>query len=269
MDELGNTHHLPNYSQDHAAPDTAYENFPIGDGYDTDRDTPSGSRDSVDTSNIGSGYVTSPEAADIDVDSPEPAQGSAPLVAGDASEEVMDIPASRGHELANEPVEAVWIQLSDVGPTIQVSLGGWPIARFDGEFTDARVPGGLEWGYLYVSGSYRVSGVATRLVSALADTAIEHGATTLYGTVESQYTLRAFRHIVPDDSALRYYDTDPNTGQDVELPMTTAQAIMSLELAEQYEPDLENRVRGFEVYIDTTGIDRAALEEPIYINPLL
>lgn len=178
----------------------------------------------------------------------------------------MNYPGARGSELADKPVQVEWVQYPGAGPTIDLSIGSSDIAHFSGEFTDEDITDAIRFAGIRVHEDFRGAGVATRLVSALAHMAIRHNATTMYGFVESQHTLRIFRQLT-GDAAISYVSPDPITGEQV---TDTDQAITALERAEEYEPDLEHRDLGVEVHVDLTGIDVSILEQPVEVNePLL
>ena len=83
----------------------------------------------------------------------------------------------------------------------------------------------------------------------------------LHGEAMSQHTLKIFSRLFGAD-AIRYYDVDPVSREDIELPISTAEAILSLEQAESLENNLEDRQIGFSVFIDLTGVDPDTLEKP-------
>lgn len=106
--------------------------------------------------------------------------------------------------------------------------------------------------------------IGTRLVSALAYAALSKGVTALNGSVESQYVLKIFRNLFGEDN-LSYYEVDPND-EDVDLPITTDQAIEILEGYEAKEEDLEHRTLGFGVMIDLSNINPQTLERPLEVK---
>lgn len=111
---------------------------------------------------------------------------------------------------------------------------------------------------LYVEKPWRRQGIATELVSAAARLAIEAGVTELRGQVESQHTLRIFRRLFGEER-LSFLDRDPVKRSLVALPLSSAQAIASLERAEAYEDDVDSREIGLVTSIDVDGVDTANL----------
>lgn len=85
----------------------------------------------------------------------------------------------------------------------------------------------------------------------------------MYGSVESQHTLKIFSKMF-GDSRLAYSDIDPVSQKEVPLPITTGQAIQSLERAERYEADLEDRLHGIVTTVGLTGFDPAQFESPVH-----
>lgn len=176
----------------------------------------------------------------------------------------------KGRSLAQHRVEATWVQYPGEDPTVDLALGSKDIAKLSGLFTDESMPHGLLYGSLRVHEDYRGSGAATRLISALAYLGLAYGAMTLYGAAESQHTLRFIRRLARED-AITYYDVIPDGGGYVPLPLSTTQAIQSLELAGTFEPDLENRGIALNVHVELSGIiDPHNLEQPVETNtPLM
>jgi GNAT superfamily N-acetyltransferase len=177
---------------------------------------------------------------------------------------------SRGHELAGEPTTASWRQHTGEGASIKVTVGDNEQTIYaNGNFSDHIVPNGFRFGPMRVESDFRQAGVATRMIQALAAVAIDNGAETLYGVVESPYIMRILAGIA-DESAVHFYTTDPVRGEDVELPMTVGQAIQSLEYAGRFEANLEKRNIGIFVQVDAVAINREQLETPQVTNePLL
>ena len=113
---------------------------------------------------------------------------------------------------------------------------------------------------LRVNPRVRNEGISKRLISALGHVAKQNQATIMLGQVESQYTVKALADVFGEDT-LRYA-LHPGEPEVIALPMTTADAVSSLEIAETFERDLERREIGFGFIVDLSQVAKGALEQP-------
>jgi hypothetical protein len=118
---------------------------------------------------------------------------------------------------------------------------------------------------LHVIPEARRNKLATRLVSALAYVAISHNVQYLETTVESQHTLKIFRNLFGAQN-ISYFDANHYIEHRIEFPITTQEAIASLERAEQFETDLDNRDIHLNVRVSLSEVEPSKLEVPVELN---
>lgn len=164
-----------------------------------------------------------------------------------------------------EQVQARWLEPGRLFD-LELFISDPDVARFSALF-DRGEDGDLqvEFGDLRVHPEHRESGLATRLANALIYLAIDRGAQTLSGSIDSQHSLKILRHMFGDNH-LNFSDIDPATQQLVQLPITIDEAIEILERAEKFEIDTEYREKDLIVHADLTAIDASKLEVPVELN---
>jgi GNAT superfamily N-acetyltransferase len=173
---------------------------------------------------------------------------------------ITDVP-SRGHELAGEPVSGSWLRYPGEGVTVNATVGDNETSIYaNGTFTDDEVPNGFRFGTMRVHEDYRQAGLATRMVQALAATAIAGGAETMYGFAESPHSVRILASLA-NDAAIIYSGTSPE-GERLSLG-STAEAVAYLESMTPREADLEHREIGIGIEIRVADIDQDQLGEPV------
>lgn len=164
-----------------------------------------------------------------------------------------------------EQVQARWLEPREIF-SVELFISDREVARLNALF-DQEEGGDLrvEFGDLRVHPDHRKDGLATRLANALIYLAIDQGAQTLSGSIDSQHSLKILSHIL-DDSQVRFSDIDPTTQKLVELPITTKEAIEMLERAEEFEVETEYREQNLIIHADLTAIDASKFEPPIELN---
>lgn len=115
---------------------------------------------------------------------------------------------------------------------------------------------------LTVNPRLRRHGVSKRLISALGHVAKQNRAAFLIGQVESQYTIMAMADVFGAEN-LSYNDIPPGETDSLYLPMTTPEAVSSLERAEKFETDPEHREIGFGFVVDLSRVAMSGLEQPV------
>ncbi len=112
---------------------------------------------------------------------------------------------------------------------------------------------------LSVPEELRQHGIAGRLTRGLARIAIDNDIFEMKSYVQSAYSLRILARGLGDD-AVKFYDEVSESTEEVEIPMTIDQAIMSLELA--------GRRDGIDVVIDLAKVDIDSFESVVELNSI-
>jgi GNAT superfamily N-acetyltransferase len=116
---------------------------------------------------------------------------------------------------------------------------------------------------LEVNQDLRGRGIATRLMKAMIYAGKAEGANIMHSDVDSPHSVRIFKKIFPE-TAVKYYDIDPETNERVELPMLFDEAIASLERHQEHRKEVEDADRGgFDFEADLTKVPFSNLEQPV------
>jgi GNAT superfamily N-acetyltransferase len=166
------------------------------------------------------------------------------------------------YEVASSPVGKRWYPFFG-DKAVELSLphdceyGGRLDLSEDGELVMNRHS-------LRVNQDLRGAGIGSRLVSALARISLENGARRLNGFVLSQYAITIVKDLFGEDN-ISFEDDDQITDERVSLPMTIDQAFSSLERAEGFERDPEDREHGFYMSIDLSGFKASDFEPTVKV----
>lgn len=125
-------------------------------------------------------------------------------------------------------------------------------------------PSELTTADFHVDEQRRERGIGTQLLMGAVAVAKEQGATKFVASVESPEAMHIRQKLFGEN--MKFSDYDPTTKTEITVPITTEQAIQSLNRATEFEYDLEFREHGFMVEVDLNSVDTSDWTLPSILN---